>query len=359
MRKFIDLMEALDNATAWWFDPSTDERHDVTDSEHFEHLDKLGVEFDPEDGPNSRIANAIRAGFVRVRYYGTSSILAIEASDKKSARRALVDALTTYTPLKLFIETGEDYHTLDQPAYMLYARNGKIMEAATLPLRSGAIRNAHGAYGAFIVVMSPSDFLELTTTDTKEMTSIRARQFPKPADQYNQEHEGMGLKAGRFDMPFLYVQFPSGKVVGHEGRHRAAMIEASGGKSFPVMIYPREQNRYTVTDYYHDDDWNDHEIETVYHSHKDANDHEFKLLHASLRDEPMINGWNYDKTKIKTFNGDKLRGAPARSLKPYQYAAWKVEDFPKQLLGQFNTWSKVTRFKVGLVKGYTHHREPE
>jgi hypothetical protein len=363
MRNFIDLIEDTQTPTAWWFDPRTAERLYLKDGmEHPNVVASLGIEMDPESGGNTRIQAAIKQGFVRVRFYSLGRMLAVEASNTRDGRKAVADALRDFQVDKLFLEIGDDYHDLDAAATLLFADKGKILEA-NLPLRPGVIKNSHGAYGAFVVVMSPYDFLELTTSNEAQLQAIkngtdRDRPFPQPDDEYNKDHEGLSVTAGRFDMPFLYVQFPSGKVTGHEGRHRAAMVHRSGGKSFPVMIYPREDDRFLVRDIYRDDDWNEHEIDTEYHSRRDAEAHEYKLLLSSLHDEPMLNGWTYLKTKIKVLHGEKLRGAPARSVAAYQYAAWKVEDFPKALVSQFNDWNKVTRFKVGLVKGYTHHREP-
>jgi hypothetical protein len=238
-------------------------------------------------------------------------------------------------------------------------RNFIDLVEANLPLRAGALKRAHGSYGAFIVVMSPTDFLNLTTSDMKELEQIKSRPFPQSADQFDQDHEGLGLKAGQFDMPFLYVAFPSGIVEGHEGRHRAAMVLASGGRSFPVMIYPRADTTYRVTDYYHDEHNIDHEVDTVFNTREDAKAYEWKMRMAGLKDEPMVNGWTHDDTKMQILRGNTLRGAPDRSS-GWQYAAWKVEDFPVKLVGQFRDWETVpkTRLKIGIVKGYSHHKEP-
>ena len=237
-------------------------------------------------------------------------------------------------------------------------RNFIDLVEANLKLRPDVIRKAHGAYGAFIVVMRPADFLDLTTSSVEELRQIKDKPFPIPDDKYNADHADLGLKAGRFDMPFLYVQFPSGKIVGHEGRHRAAMILASGGKSFPVMIYPRAQDQFLVKTTYMDDDWNEHEVEDTFTDRDEANDHETKLLLKHLKGEDP-EGMTHQKTKVKTLQGDKLRGAPDRSS-GWQYAAWKVEDFPTQLVAQYHRYTSVpsSDMKIGIVKGYTHHKEP-
>lgn len=236
-----------------------------------------------------------------------------------------------------------------------------IVEAKTLPLRPGVIKQARGAYGAFICVMRPEDFLELTTYDQKELQQIKDKRYPIPDDEYV-ERMGADMAAsyppGRFDMPFLYVGFPSGKVEGHEGRHRAAMVLRDGGRSFPVMIYPRADTVYVVKSEYRDQDDESHFEEVEFTNRRKADSHEMGILMKSLRDQDPVDR-RHHKTTITTHRGDKLRGAPERSLKPYQYAAWRVEDFPKQLVAQYNDWMKVTRFKVGLVKGYRHHQEPD
>lgn len=228
-----------------------------------------------------------------------------------------------------------------------------------LPLIKGTIPYARSAYGAFVVVMRPRDFLELTTENDDQIASIMKRDFLIPDDEFAASYSG--AVPGRFDMPFLYVQFPSGRISGHEGRHRTAMVMKQGGTSIPVMIYPRCDDQWIVTDIFRDDEYETHTRETVFHSHRAASDHEFKMLNASLHNEPMLNDWDYVKSDVRHYSGEKLRGAPARSNPgEWQYASWRVEDFPDQLIGQFHDWIKVpkTRMKIGIVKGYRHHKEP-
>ena len=57
----------------------------------------------------------------------------------------------------------------------------------------------------------------------------------------------------------------------------------------------------------------------------------------------------------QTLHPDYLKGHPERS-KGWDKAAWKPEDAPKQLIGQFDRSVVVTNFKAGIVKGYRHHR---
>jgi hypothetical protein len=232
-----------------------------------------------------------------------------------------------------------------------------LTEDMKLKMLPDQIRNARGSYGAFVISMHPDDFLELTTSDENEKKSIYAKQFPIPKDEYADRMAGLSIadKEGQYQMPYLNVEFPSGKVVGHEGRHRAAMILKNGGTSIPVTIYPREDTIWRTTIEFENEDWEVVDsISQDFRNHSDAN--HFALDYMLGKRLPP-EGLRFGKDKIECLRGNALRGAPARSEGPWKNAKWQASDFPDKLICQYHDWLSVpkSRFKIGLVKGYRHH----
>ena len=227
-----------------------------------------------------------------------------------------------------------------------------LEEGYRLPLDSGTIPRARGSYGAFITTMHARDFLRLTTLHDDHIEEIKSRSFPYSKEQYR-EVMGRDEGFGKFWMPFLNVAFPSGKVLGHEGRHRAAMILAHGGDLIPVIIYPKTDEEYLATvEYWDEDDGRYRKLVTddAYSTRKEALiDIKNKILRMGIPED--------DLREIKTeFVGHStLKGEPTRS-QGWERAKWLVSDFPDQLIGQFNPSVVVPRnhFKIGLVKGYRH-----
>ncbi len=249
-----------------------------------------------------------------------------------------------------------------------------IVEGKTLQLAKNQLPRFRGMYAAFVVVMRPEDFLELTTGSREELESIKARKFPYDKEKFDDvlgDYES--ITYNRFEIPFLLVKFPSGRVVGHEGRHRAAMVLRDGGKSLPVMICPREEDTHIVTNHFVDQEkpWIDgyydeednwvpprknraHSTTAEFIDSDEANSHVVKHI---LGDIKGPEGTTYDTSDTERLRGDhQLKGAPARS-NGWDKAAWTVEDFPDRLVGQFNRYNTVakSRIKIGLVKGYKHH----
>jgi hypothetical protein len=229
--------------------------------------------------------------------------------------------------------------------YSIPLYNQTELVESRLVLRGGEINRARGSYGAFIITLHPLDFLKLTTHDQREMKVIQDKPFPYKADDlYDPAMDG------KFELPFLMVEFPSGQILGHEGRHRASMILKQGGDKFPVMIYPRSDDRYTGVIAY----WDDSGHRREYHTPDEFTTKELAIAAAkkAVSDIPED-----DIIKVKTiFTGHRtLKGEPNRS-EGWEHAAWVKEDFPHQLRGQFNHNVVVTDFQVGLVKGYRHFR---
>ena len=107
-----------------------------------------------------------------------------------------------------------------------------LVEAARLPLMKDAMSShdmlLEKTLPHLIAVMDPMDFLKLTTIDQRHLKEIMTESVIS-LESYKK----------RYEMPFLLIDWDTGIVLGHEGRHRASMlIKSTGDKSkFPVAIY--------------------------------------------------------------------------------------------------------------------------
>lgn len=225
----------------------------------------------------------------------------------------------------------------------------ELFESFRLPITRGEIPRARGSYGAFVVSISTEDFLKLTTPNQAAIDSIKARPFPADREAYVNDY-GDDKNFGKYNMPFLKVSFPDGKIFGHEGRHRAAMVARKGGDRIPVIIYPYEDTGYEVTYKYWDESgYRQERTLTGFSDEESAHRAGEEALRAFPED---------DRGRIKThWSGNRiLRGEQSRSNpEDWCYAAWKKEDFPKVLRGQYTDY-ETSDFRVGIVKGYHHHR---
>lgn len=89
-------------------------------------------------------------------------------------------------------------------------------------------------------------------------------------------------------MPFLYVDLATGRVEGHEGRHRAAAVMNAGGTRLPVAIILRE-DRGSV--YYREQTvppW-----EKTFLSHRDIP----RVLHPEQFYPRRDVGWSMNRTE--------------------------------------------------------------
>lgn len=226
-----------------------------------------------------------------------------------------------------------------------------LFETANLPLSAKQLPRVRGSYGAFIITMTPENFLALTTTNAEELKQITSRPFPYDKAKYT-DYLGREEGFGKYELPFLKVRFPSGQIFGHEGRHRSAMVQRAGGTKIPVVIYPYEEDSYEAQISYYpegSDDrinrsWGPFPTKTEAQTVLDAEQEKLEAVDAYI-----------DRARVEYLHGLTLKGQPDRS-DGWDKAAWRVEDFPHQLLGQFNQSVRVTDYRVGLVKGYRHFR---
>jgi hypothetical protein len=239
---------------------------------------------------------------------------------------------------------------------MLYR---ELLEAprTSLPLRKGAAKSARSNYGSLLAVMSPSDFLLLTTTDRQERQRIIDDPF-NSLDAYDKGPEtenelGAIFHKSQYNMPYLNVLYPSGQVVGHEGRHRAAMVLKAHGNKFPVALYFQSEIVYTVryTQYDTNEDTDDGIQKVEQFPDLEAARQrlaELKQLSYS-EDAPSY----YSSIRLDHVGGEKLRGHPGRSdFRNWKYAPWNPTDMPPFLIGQFDGSIRIatTRMAVGALK---------
>jgi hypothetical protein len=213
---------------------------------------------------------------------------------------------------------------------------------ASLSLLPRELPRIRGSYGAFIITMHPEDFLRLTASP-KDRPHIENRPFPKD------EHP----TPGRFPLPYLNIEWPSGKIRGHEGRHRALMISRQGGKSFPVIIYMRMPDIFWVT--YKEEN----EATGVWTEHAREFNHiaEAEAFMKRLKEQPEEDVY-YWQVRMEREGGQTVKGSPnfTDPSDPWHKKPYEISDMPKQLIAEYDDDIRVADFRVGLVKGYSHFR---
>ena len=99
------------------------------------------------------------------------------------------------------------------------------------------VQNMKPSYLAFL---SPNTFLTLTCGKHTTKEEID-KQTKTNLESYNPEN---------YTVPWLRITF-SGRVIGHNGRHRAIMVKRANHKYFPFMIifmkYSFEKKKYIPT----------------------------------------------------------------------------------------------------------------
>lgn len=192
-----------------------------------------------------------------------------------------------------------------------------------LPLSKHAYPNSRGRKASFVVVMSPQDFIRLTTRNEDAYNNI-INSTKVDLDQYKSgDNEYHNIDS--YYMPFLNVS-SNGRVLGHEGRHRAAMILKAGGDKFPCTIHLFTPDEFQLRYAWHDWDKDEEHVEfETFASYEEAEDRVEELK----KDEDR-----YYVTNIED------RG---RILK-------KMPNMPEALIGQFDPSIVVTDFKYGRAK---------
>lgn len=234
---------------------------------------------------------------------------------------------------------------------------------ANLKLIANELPRIRGSYGAFLITMHPEDFLKLTADPVVDRPRIEANFFPRSKEEFTDMMGGKAENYGRFPMPFLKVYHPSGKVLGHEGRHRALMVKRKGGENFPVAIYLYTESyfilSYTKAELVETDDsydWgNEVPMEEQFPTYDDAKarQKELRELSQDTSNEDFFSGF-----KITSAGRDVIKGTPTHDNPedPWEKKPFTVADMPKVLRAEYDESITVTDYRVGLVKGYNHFR---
>jgi hypothetical protein len=158
-------------------------------------------------------------------------------------------------------------------------------------------------------------------------------------------------------MPYLIVEYPSGKVIGHEGRHRAAMVAKEGGTRFPCYLKFRTGKSDVMLRYTREKKWDgpEEDMEQTFKSYDEMEAFKDELLR--LRDDDDHPYW-YSMFQSHRDEGYTMKGSPRSKPENWEYDPWKPEDMPDALHGQYNDAVTVpkSRIRVGVVKGYSHYR---
>jgi len=145
---------------------------------------------------------------------------------------------------KEFGEIGSRASSDIEPAYMGLTR-ADIREATSFDEYYNNL--GEQIPNAFVMRMPTKDYLKLTTSSKKQIDKIKK--------EVEEGYEG-GRKFGKFNPDkvddrsypiYLYID-KNGKVLSHEGRHRAALVEAEGGNTVPVVIHLKEEPKTGVLD---------------------------------------------------------------------------------------------------------------
>lgn len=116
------------------------------------------------------------------------------------------------------------------------------------------IRQMVGNKASGYLTMKPQDFLALTCTSAAEQRIIQDE--AEPLEQYN----AWAKSGDNILPPWLEVQISHdadvsfGKVMGHEGRHRAAACIAAGVSLMPVFIWAKDGRTSTYKIHPYPDD---------------------------------------------------------------------------------------------------------
>lgn len=100
-----------------------------------------------------------------------------------------------------------------------------------LVVTSDQLNNAHSRYAYGIYPFDPNKFLELTTSDNDVVRELCREALD--VSLYN----AFGASGETQVMPMLTVKHSTGKILNHEGRHRACALINSGENTMQVAMY--------------------------------------------------------------------------------------------------------------------------
>lgn len=116
-------------------------------------------------------------------------------------------------------------------------------EDLLLPINEEQKRNARSEKATLIVDIDPLVFLELTTTDKGMFPTMDHLLNPEKYSLDDVKNKDLAfflskeIQSDLIAHPFIKLDKRTGKIVGHEGRHRAAAVVRAGGKWFRLAVY--------------------------------------------------------------------------------------------------------------------------
>lgn len=142
------------------------------------------------------------------------------------------------------------------------------------------------------IMMSPMDFLKLSTPGNTSTWISEEKSYTKTLDEYN----GFAKEGTSILPPWLDIAMDTGKVLGHEGRHRAMAVMNAGGTKFPVFIVLKEGSEGS------------HSYWSVYYKESRPDDGRWVKRYLGKKDIPLVwtgqfNSANKVKVDLSTFEG--------------------------------------------------------
>ena len=121
--------------------------------------------------------------------------------------------------------SDRDYVAYDHTAIL---KESKVDEY----LMDSAAKNSPKYAKAYIAYMSPTTFMRLTTYDWRERDHILAQAGDLNEEKLSNSRPGI----------YLRVEPETGKVIGHEGRHRMSAMDSAGIYNVPVLLFHDSNN---------------------------------------------------------------------------------------------------------------------
>ena len=153
----------------------------------------------------------------------------ISVVEYDGSNEARVEALNSMESLKF---SDRDYVAYDRTA---------ILKEETVDrwLRAYATKSSPNYAQAYIAYMKPDQFLELTTSDYVARSYIESESYELDEEKF--------AKATSDQPLFLDIDHETGKVYGHEGRHRCVALQNADIEYVPVLLFDTS-NKYSKED---------------------------------------------------------------------------------------------------------------
>ena len=113
-----------------------------------------------------------------------------------------------------------------------------VLKEQELPVNKEDVPDYEDSYAKISVIMKPELFISLTTGDEKTVSDL----------EYDNQEYDYHYDPDDYDVPFLKVLYNSGKIIGHEGRHRCVWAIDNKYDKVPVTLYYYDKYYYIKYD---------------------------------------------------------------------------------------------------------------